>query len=165
MTQPHEDMEEHRLRYLRNMADYAQRATYTPYSGFDVHAALETVDGFVVVGPSYYGGANIESAAFNPSIHAEQAALVSARLGWSGATSRAGRAPTDEPEAVCPQRFITAVYVRNRLAATPCGHCRQFLSEFVTQDCIWIVESTDGKILRSGMFADLLPEAFTGYSE
>jgi cytidine deaminase len=82
-------------------------------------------------------------------VHAEQAALIIAR-------SQMG--------VRVPQRMISAVYVASPTGATPpCGHCRQFLVEFALPGCVWFAESTDRKLQRSGLLADLLPEMLDTY--
>lgn len=140
------DIDSQLLAELRAAAHSASHMHYGPYSGFCVLAALEVIseDGTRRV----CGGSNVENVAFNPSVHAEQSALIVARSTWDGPV---------------PQRIVSAVYVASIGGGAPCGHCRQFLSEFAREGCIWIAEDTEAQTIRSGLFADLLPEAFITY--
>ncbi|MGI8874578.1 MAG: cytidine deaminase, partial [Egibacteraceae bacterium] len=59
-------------RALLEVARAAREAAYAPYSGFKVGAALRAADGTV------FSGANVENAAFSPTICAERVALPAA---------------------------------------------------------------------------------------
>lgn len=84
---------------------YRERA-YAPYSKFQVGAALLMEDGSVV------GGCNVENASYGLSLCAERTAMVSAIAGGR-------RAP-----------LAIAVAGPAGVFCSPCGACRQFLSEF-----------------------------------
>jgi cytidine deaminase len=85
----------------------ARARSYSPYSKFRVGAALLTNDGKV------YTGCNIENAAYSPTICAERVAL--------GAAIVAGE-EIGSFEAI-------AVVADEAKPTSPCGVCRQVLSE------------------------------------
>jgi cytidine deaminase len=88
---------------------------YAPYSSFRVGAALRAADGGVDA------GANVENASYGLSRCAEQSAV-------QALASRGGRA------------FVEAVvYADADPPATPCGACRQVLSEFGATAVVWLV--------------------------
>jgi len=94
---------------MDDLVEAARRAAeraYAPYSEYAVGAALETADGTV------YDGCNVEIANYSNSMHAEEVAL--------GAAVRDGH-----------REFARlAVTSGARDGVTPCGMCRQSLSEF-----------------------------------
>jgi cytidine deaminase len=109
---------------------------YAPYSGFPVGAALLAASGRV------FTGCNVENASYPLTICAERAALF--------------RAVSDG------EREFEAIAVVSVTGATPCGACRQVLSEFggPDGDLRVLVGDTTGRI-RSFTIAELLPEVFT----
>ncbi len=117
--------------------DAATRA-YVPYSGFAVGAALAFEDGGVVT------GANVENASYGLSLCAETVAVARAM----GEGRRGG---------------LVAVAVTGPGAApvTPCGRCRQVLSELAllggNDPLVWCV---GGEVLELRL-SDLLPHAFS----
>jgi cytidine deaminase len=99
-----------------------------------VGAALRSMDGRV------YGGCNVENAAYPMCICAERVALVKA-----------------VSEGV---RTFDVIAVATRDGGTPCGMCRQMLSEFAPQLRVLIVD--EGGALKMETTLDkLLPGAFT----
>jgi cytidine deaminase len=113
----------------------AQVRAYAPYSGFRVGAALLAADGRVFV------GANVENAAYSPSICAERVALPAAVV--AGATEFAALAVVGDGPGPC----------------TPCGVCRQVLFEFAP-DLEILAAGTDGAAARYVLSRDLLPHGF-----
>lgn len=122
-----------RLEDLRAAAAAAAPAHYAPYSGRRVLAAVEALDGRV------FGGANIENAAFNPTVHAEQSAVVAAMHAGVLALGR---------------EWLAAVYCTH----TPCGMCRQFLAEFAASGALVVVDRQEEPMVLP--FWDLLPHGF-----
>jgi cytidine deaminase len=120
---------------LLSRAREAQKAAYAPYSRFRVGAALLTGDGRVFV------GANVENAAYSPSICAERGALPAAIV--AGARELLAIAVVGDGDGPC----------------TPCGVCRQVLYEFAP-DLIVIAAGTSGPTARYVLGRDLLPEGF-----
>ena len=112
----------------------ARQAPYAPYSGYKVGAALLGKSGRV------YAGANVENAAYSPTLCAERVAVAKA---------------VSEGE-----REFAALAVATKDGATPCGVCRQVLREFA-EDLIVLVADAEGRT-RESTLAELLPDSFTG---
>ena len=116
----------------------ARKNAYTPYSHFQVGAALLAEDGTV------YLGCNIENAAYTPTNCAERTALFKA---------------VSEGE----QSFTAIAVVGGKgkeLAdfCAPCGVCRQALAEFCDGEFRVILGTP--KDIRVYKFKELLPFAF-----
>ena len=124
------------LNSLLEQARLAAHNSYSPYSNFQVGAALLLSNGKVVT------GTNVENISFGLTICAERSALVSA-------VSQFG-----------PKIRVEAVAVTNLrgTACPPCGACRQVLAEFTAPDAPVIFPAADG--LRTMAFGELLPLAF-----
>lgn len=120
------------------LAIAARDTAYAPYSAYRVGAALLTADGKV------YTGCNVENASYGATICAERTALV--------------KAVSDGA------REIAMVAVAGGQATvnggfTPCGICRQTLSEFCKPDTVVLV-ATGETSFDEYRFADLFPAAF-----
>lgn len=120
---------------LLEQASAAQELAYAPYSGFRVGCALMAADGRVFL------GANVENAAYSPTICAERTALPSAVV--AGAREFIALAVVGDGPGVC----------------TPCGVCRQVLYEFAP-DLEILVGGSDGVTQRFVLSRDLLPHGF-----
>ena len=126
------------VKALLAMAEEARGASYCPYSGISVGAALLTATGKV------YRGANIENASYSPTICAERVAFFKAISDGECdfiAIAIAGGENGKPSKADFP----------------PCGVCRQVMSEFCKGDfrVIWgndekITDKTLGEILPFG---------------
>lgn len=115
----------------------ARAHAYTPYSHFQVGAALLTEAGAVV------GGCNVENAAYPLTLCAERGAL-------SAAVS----------QGLHPGGLLAAVVVTEAEALTPpCGACRQALAEFSERLPILLANRTARQLHH---LEELLPHAFTG---
>jgi len=110
--------------------------SYAPYSSFPVAAVIKSRSGRL------YGGVNVENAAYPLSRCAEQSATM--QMVSAG------------------EREIAEVWVlsRGEQPATPCGGCRQVLSEFGHPEVPVHCLSIDGTELHTTLGA-LLPHAFT----
>ncbi len=100
---------------LLKTAAEMRKMSYTPYSHFNVGAALLAANGTV------YTGCNIENASFTPTNCAERTAFfkaVSEGVKEFTAIAIAGGPAGAEPVDYCP----------------PCGVCRQVMSEFCHDD-------------------------------
>ncbi|CAB3399580.1 unnamed protein product [Caenorhabditis bovis] len=119
---------------LRNAINAMQFA-YSPYSKFQVGAALLCDNGEIIQ------GANHENASYGATICAERSAIVAA-------LSKG-------------HRKFKAIAISTELAdpCSPCGVCRQFLIEFGDYKVILGSSTTDNIILTSTY--GLLPYAFT----
>lgn len=108
---------------------------YVPYSHFAVGAALLADDGRV------YTGVNIENASYGLTVCAERNAV--------GAMVTGGG------------RGVRAVAVCTDNGVTPCGACRQVLSEFAPENDdvpVWIIDA-QGSVRRTTL-GTLLPDSF-----
>lgn len=121
---------------LINEAIKARDRAYVPYSKFGVGAALLTTDGKV------YHGCNIENAAYSMCNCAERTALFKALSeGDRDYQMLAVVADTDRP-------------------CSPCGACRQVISELCPRDMKVVLTNLKGDILELTV-EDLLPGAFS----
>lgn len=123
---------------LYGLADEARKKAYAPYSGITVGAALLTKSGKV------YTGANIENAAFSPSVCAERVAFFDAI--HSGERDFLAIAVAGGDEGKKPKEIFS-----------PCGVCRQVMAEFCGGD-LKIIFGKD----REATLAELLPYGFSG---
>jgi cytidine deaminase len=119
---------------LIKRAKTARLKAYAPYSKFKVGAALLTKSGKV------YTGANVENSTYGLTVCAERVAIF--------------KAVSDGSED-----FVKIVVAADKNPPiTPCGACRQVLSEFA-HDLEVVCVNLKGKIDRYNL-KDLLPEAF-----
>ena len=114
--------------------------SYTPYSHWNVGAAVLTNDGKI------FTGCNIENAAFTPTICAERTAIfkaVSKGTRAFKAIAISGGPSGEEPNEDC----------------APCGVCRQVMREFCDNDfIIFLAKSVDD--YQTFTLRDLLPQSF-----
>lgn len=121
---------------LVDAAIKARLNAYAPYSNYLVGAALLMSDGRIVT------GCNVENASYGLSMCAERSAVfVAAGVG---------------------NRSIYACVVVTADGGTPCGACRQVLSEFHDDDHPMqiIAVTLDGAITMNNWLRDLLPSGF-----
>ena len=112
----------------------ARENAYTPFSGFQVGAALLTEDGQV------YTGVNIENSSYGATICAERTAFVKAISEGHRKFKALAVTAGDEQEAL------------------PCGICRQFMYEFSPE--LEIITGTDEEHLNISTLEELLPLGF-----
>lgn len=124
---------------LAGEAISAREKSYSPYSGFRVGAALLCRDGRI------YTGANIENAAYTPTVCAERVAFFKAVN--DGERDFAAIAVAGGAENGTPKDFFP-----------PCGVCRQVMAEFCDED-FKIIMAAEGKT-RVYTLGDLLPANF-----
>jgi cytidine deaminase len=117
---------------LLSTAQQMRELAYAPYSGYAVGAALVGASGQV------YGGCNVENGVYGLTVCAEATALVKAIS--SG------------------EREFDAIAVITENGGTPCGSCRQMLSEFSPEMAVIIADSR-GRY-RIMTVDELLPAAF-----
>ena len=118
---------------LMQQAQQAARSAYAPYSHFRVGAALLCSDGSIIV------GCNVENRSFGLTICAERNAV--ARAIAEGKRDFAA----------------IAVYCADSVVpVSPCGACRQVLSEFVGED-FPVHFRGSGDELRSVTMGQLIP--------
>lgn len=114
----------------------ARDMAYAPYSKFQVGAALLTKDGKV------YRGCNIENAAYSMCNCAERTALFKA---------------VSEGETEFQMLTVAA---DTPGPVSPCGACRQVISELCTKDVIVVLTNLQGQI-KEMTVEELLPGAFS----
>jgi len=108
---------------------------YAPYSKFAVGAAVLALSGQV------YVGVNCENVSFGGTICAERAALTAA--------------------VTAGERKFIAIAIASSPSVTPCGICRQMLSEFGDMD---VLMGSDGDDVKVTSLSALLPDAFLDFS-
>ncbi|MDQ0197257.1 cytidine deaminase [Neobacillus ginsengisoli] len=117
-------------------AKIAREKAYVPYSKFGVGAAILTKDGKV------YRGCNIENAAYSMCNCAERTAIFKAYSeGDRDFQLLAVVADTDRP-------------------CSPCGACRQVISELCPRDMKVVLTNLNGDI-KEMTVEELLPGAFS----
>ena len=124
---------------LVKAATEARQLSYSPYSKFKVGAALLCKDGKV------FKGANIENSSYPLCMCAERNALYNAMMdGYKKEDflALAISADTDEP-------------------CSPCGACRQVISELFPRDGVIVLANLKGDV-RETNIDELLPFAFSG---
>lgn len=118
----------------------ARKKAYTPYSHFQVGAALLTKSGKI------YTGCNIENASYTPTICAERTAFFKAVS--EGENEFAKIAIVGSPEGE-PIRF-----------AFPCGVCRQVMAEFCKADEFQVIPAISATEYEVYTLKELLPFGF-----
>ena len=118
---------------LIEQANGVREHAYAPYSRYPVGAAVRTKSGRV------FTGVNVENAAYPTGICAERVAVFKA---------------VSEGE-----REFEVIAVVTNTGGSPCGSCRQVLSEFGL-DTIVLIADGAGKLLTETTVGALLPEAF-----
>ncbi len=137
-------IDEKTKRELVDKAFEARRGSYSPYSRFQVGAALLTSDGRM------FTGANIENASYGATICAERTAAVKAAFAGSREFVAIAVVGSEEGSAGDEMAY-----------AYPCGICRQFLREFLppSGDMIVLVAKEPGQYVETSLNA-LLPQSF-----
>jgi cytidine deaminase len=123
-----------RERLLASAREILRRA-YAPYSGFKVGAAVLTREGTI------FTGCNVENASYGLTICAERSAIFSAVAGSNGKPSLQAVAVVNEKEVPC----------------SPCGACRQVISEFGLETVVLFKSERGYEELT---ISDLLPSSF-----
>lgn len=119
---------------LIEAAHKARERAFAPYSNFKVGAALETVEGEIII------GCNIESASYGLTVCAERVAI------WKAIS-----------EGTKEFKSIT-VAVDTETLTPPCGACRQIIWEFCGDIPVTLTNLT-GKT-ETVQMKELLPRAF-----
>jgi cytidine deaminase len=117
---------------LYELAREASSRAHAPYSNFPVGAALRTTDGQVIT------GANVENASFGLTCCAERTAIFTAVA--SGHTE-----------------FDSIAVFADAVAASPCGACRQVMSEFAPE--LRVIWRLDGELVVTPL-PELLAHGF-----
>lgn len=133
-------LEQTQIRDLIRRAFAARKFAYTPYSHFNVGAALLTRNGKV------YTGCNIENAGYTATNCAERTALFKAVS--EGERQFSAIAIVGSKESTV-----------NELVTGPCGVCRQALYEFSGPDLTVIMARTEEDYIVTTL-GQLLPYGF-----
>ena len=125
---------------LVRLALDARKKSYSPYSGFQVGAALLGRSGKI------YQGCNVENAAYTPTNCAERTAFFKA-------VSEGER----EFDAIC---IVGGKKGTPTGYAAPCGVCRQVMMEFCDPATFRVILAIDENQIKEYTLADLVPEGF-----
>ena len=134
-------MTEDQIKELIKIAVAARKNSYSPYSHYQVGAALLATDGQV------FSGCNIENAAYTPTNCAERTAFFKAvSVGVRDFTAIAivGSPEGDE---------ITQY-------SYPCGVCRQVMMEFCNPEVFQVIVARSLEEYEIRTLKDILPEGF-----
>lgn len=131
----------------RKLIESAREAclkAYAPYSNYSVGAAILFTDGSILVGN------NQENAAYPSGTCAERTALFYAH----------SQNPNMEIEAIAVTAYTNGEYVQE--VCTPCGACRQVMSEFQDKNPkpIRVLMCNKDTVYELGSVKDLLPLSF-----
>lgn len=118
---------------LVKIATDVRKWAYTPYSNYQVGAAVLTESGRI------YDGVNIENAAYPVTICGERTAIFKAVSNG--------------------EKDFKAIAVVTKNGGMPCGSCRQVMAEF-SPSMLVIIADENGKIKMEKTLSDLLPGAF-----
>ena len=123
---------------LLPLARSASESAYSPYSHIKVGAVVVGTDG------SVFSGCNVENASYGLTQCAEVNALAAAMV----AGEQAGKMTT------------LLVYASGFESLSPCGACRQVMSELLADDAL-IISCCDNGGVRSWTMRQLFPDPFT----
>lgn len=119
----------------------ARKFSYSPYSGFQVGAALLAESGKI------YTGCNIENAAFSPTNCAERTAFF--------------KAVSEGENAFQAIAIVGGKKSRGaKEFCAPCGVCRQVMAEFCSPEKFRVILGTENLEYREYTLAELLPQGF-----
>ena len=118
---------------LIQAAIQARKRAYAPYSNYAVGAAILTASGNI------YKGVNVENAAYPSTMCAERSAVFNA--------------------ITAGDRSFIAIAVATSNGGSPCGACRQVLSEFGLETRVLLTDES-GRLIEENTVENLLPGAF-----
>jgi cytidine deaminase len=111
----------------------ARQQAYAPYSQFSVGAAIWTARGQII------SGCNVENASYGLTICAERVAIGTMVAGG--------------------EQQPVAIAIATRGGGSPCGACRQVLSEFAPTLPILLIDTETQQVTRTDL-GQLLPRQF-----
>jgi len=123
---------------LAELAKEGASNAYAPYSNFQVGAAIQTSKGV------RFSGCNVENASFGVTLCAERNAIT---------TAVATGVKPGEIERV-------VIYIEHDQLFSPCGACRQVMSEFMKPDSAVSAINNKGE-RKDWTMAELLPDSFS----
>ena len=124
---------------LVEIAIKAKQNAHVPYSNFKVGAALLGRSGKI------YTGCNVECSSYGISLCAERTALVKA---------------VSEGEKEFEKIAVVGGHADELTYTTPCGACRQFLSDFGNFEIIMGYKENEELKTKTFSTKELLPENF-----
>ena len=124
---------------LMKLAEQAREMAYAPYSRFFVGAALMTASGKV------YTGCNIENASSSLTNCAERTAFF--------------KAVSQGERSFCAIAVVGGAQGSEPVFCSPCGVCRQVMTEFCDPDFRVILGNSQG--IEVHTLGELLPLAFS----
>ena len=130
---------------LVDAAQTVREHSYSPYSKFKVGAAVLTRDGEI------FTGTNIENASYGLTVCAERNAIFAA-------------------VSADKRRFRALALITQKLPGlafnSPCGACRQVMSEFMAPDTPILVAVLDGtkRIVYRKKLRDFMPFPFDKFT-
>ena len=134
-------LDKHTISLLIEKALQARQASYSPYSKYQVGAALLVADGKI------YTGCNIDNAAYSPTNCAERTAFFKAvsesEMNFEAIAIVGG-----------PKDMEITQY------AFPCGVCRQVMMEFCNPESFQIIVAKSVEEYEVKTLKQLLPEGF-----
>lgn len=136
-----EELTQKTIQELIAAAIDARKKSYSPYSHYQVGAALLAIDGQVIT------GCNIENASYSPTNCAERTAFFKAVS--EGITQFSAIAIVGSPKGDSLSQY-----------AYPCGVCRQVMMEFCSPSDFHIIVAKSEDDYRVITLQDLLPEGF-----
>jgi len=122
------------LEKLVTLARQARRNAYAPYSRYAVGAAALAESGEI------YTGCNVENAAYPSAMCAERVAIFKGVVEGEHA-------------------FVALAVVTSNLGS-PCGACRQVLSEFAVDDTVIVLAPARGNRRKKFTMKQILPDRF-----
>lgn len=123
-------------------AQSARQRAHAPYSAFQVGAALLLTDGHVLT------GVNVENSSFGLTVCAERHAVAAAiAAGYRRGDFR---------------RILIVAHADAGASVSPCGACRQVLSEFAGADFPVLSHNLADGQRTQWRLGDLLIDAFAG---
>ena len=134
-------LDEKTIQMLITAAYDARKLSYTPYSHYQVGAALLTGGGQIIT------GCNIENAAYTPTNCAERTAFFKAVS--EGIRDFQAIAVMGSPEGDVLTQY-----------AYPCGVCRQVMMEFCNPEKFQVIVAKSTDDYRVMALRELLPEGF-----
>ncbi len=140
------------VRLLVEKSIDATQGSYSPYSDFQVGAAVLLTDGSIVL------GANQENAAYPSGLCAERTAIFSAHSNY----------PNEDIVAIAIAATFeneTAEKILHSIQASPCGACCQVMieSELRAKRPIKVIIASAHEIIIFSSVKDLLPFAFSAF--
>lgn len=126
---------------IRAAFEYRKKA-YTPYSGFQVGAALLTAQNEII------GGCNIENAAYTPTNCAERTAFF--------------KAVSEGKKDFLAIAIVGGKEEKTEEYCAPCGVCRQVMAEFCDPATFLVILARSEEDYMVYTLEELLPFSFSG---